>query len=94
MGEYADIAIEEEINRMMECPIEGNGYSVGPVRKSKKKKPFTWMDATGKVWKPEDMTTSHIKNSIKKCERENRGVQAISFFNKELKKREKYMKII
>ena len=56
--------------------------------KKRKKKPFSWVDATGKIWKPKDMTTSHLQNSINKCERENRGTQAIAAFKKELKRRD------
>lgn len=75
MGEYAELAIEEEMNAMIEdFPF-------------KKKREFVWHTKNQGSFRLGEMETSHIKNSLQKCKRENWRTFAIPYFEEELKKR-------
>ena len=86
MGEYADMAIEAEMNAMFDEPFDESQIFRPKIKQKIKLK---WKDKEGKVWDVKDMTTSHIENSLAKCERDNWNTNAIPYFKRELKKRNK-----
>ena len=72
MGEYAELALADEFEYYINCP--------------KQAKPI-WKTKDGRKMYIEDMQTSHIQFSIAKCRRDNWRMEAIPYFEEELRKR-------
>ncbi len=76
MGEYAELALADEFEYYINCPKQP----------SKQAKPI-WKTKDGRKMYVEDMQTSHIQFSIAKCRRDNWRMEAIPYFEEELRKR-------
>ena len=84
MGEYAELALEQDFMNSMKC--EDIFGSSQPFRLQKEQK-ILWTTKDGQKIDIRDMSTSHIQFSIAKCKRNKWRMDAIPYLEAELKKR-------
>lgn len=84
MGEYAELAIEQDFMNSLKC--EDVFGSSQPFKKTKELQ-IIWETKDERELDIRDMTTSHIQFSIAKCKRDNWRVKAIPYLETELNRR-------
>ena len=84
MGEYAELALEQDFMNSMKC--EDIFGSSQPFRLQKEQK-ILWTTKDGQKIDIRDMSTSHIQFSIAKCKRDEWRMDAIPYLEEELLKR-------
>ncbi len=82
MGEYADLAIEREL----ECSYEEKLVLTGLRQKSKPNYTM-WTTKNEGIVEIKNMSTTHIKNALSQCMRYEWRIAYIPALKKELKKR-------